>query len=155
MKYFNSPFEYVLLVSFILYLILPVNIPEPIAKFVETPLGIIGLFLITVALFAYVNPILGVLYILVAYELLRRSSRITGKTAYIEYTPAQVIKDEKMRKMNPPPEKTLEEVIVEKMSPIGESNFINKRITNEKEKIIGGAFQPVSENIHNASEVNI
>lgn len=155
MKYFNSPFEYVLLVSFILYLVLPVNIPEPIANFVETPLGIIGLFLITVALFVYVNPILGVLYIFVAYELLRRSSRITGKTAYIEYTPTQVIKDEKMRKMNPPTEKTLEEIIIQKMSPIGESNFVDKRTENVKENIIGGAFQPVSENIHNASEINI
>jgi len=155
MKYFNSPLEYVLLVSFILYLVLPVNIPEPFAKFVETPLGIIGLFLITIALFAYVNPILGVLYIFVAYELLRRSSRVTGKTAYIEYTPSQVIKDEKMRKMNPPPEKTLEEVIVEKMSPIGETNFVDGRITDEKNKIIGGAFQPISENIHNASQINM
>lgn len=155
MKYFNSPFEYVLLVSFILYLVLPVNIPEPIAKFVETPLGIIGLFLITVALFVYVNPILGVLYIFVAYELLRRSSRVTGKTAYIEYTPTQVIKDEKMRKMNPPMEKSLEEIIVHKMSPIGESNFVDGRVTNEKGKVIGGAFQPVSENIHNASQLNM
>lgn len=154
MKYFNSPFEYVLLVSFILYLVLPVNIPEPIAKFVETPLGIIGLFLITVALFVYVNPILGVLYIFVAYELLRRSSRITGKTAYIEYTPTQVIKDENMRKMNPPSEKTLEEIIIQKMSPIGESNFVDGRTENIKGQIIGGVFQPVSENIHNASQIS-
>ena len=155
MKYFNSPFEYVLLVSFILYLVLPVNVPAPIANFIETPLGIIGLFLITVALFAYVNPILGVLYIFVAYELLRRSSHVTGKTAYIEYTPTQVMKDEKMRKMNPPPEKTLEETIVHKMSPIGESNFIDGRVANEKGKIIGGAFQPVSENIHNATQLTM
>ena len=150
MKYFKSPIEYVLLVFFILYLILPINLPEYFAKFVETPLGIIGLFLITVALFAYVNPILGVLYIFVAYELLRRSSYITGKTAYIEYTPTQINKDEKMRKMNPPVERTLEELVIQKMAPIGESTFVDRGILTEKDKYIGGAFQPISENIHNA-----
>lgn len=153
MKYFKSPIEYVLLVLFILYLILPINLPEYFAKFVETPLGIIGLFLITVALFAYVNPILGVLYIFVAYELLRRSSYTTGKTAYIEYTPTQLIKDEKMRKMNPPVEKTLEELVIQKMAPIGESTFVDRGILTEKDKYIGGAFQPISENIHNAENV--
>jgi len=153
MQYLKSPFEYVLLILFVLYLILPVNLPGSLAKFVETPLGIIGLFLVTIALFVYVNPILGILYIFVAYELLRRSSHITGKTSYIEYTPTQVIKDEKMRKMNPLPEKSLEEIIVQKMSPIGENSFIDSRVSNEKSRIVMGAFQPVSENIHNASQV--
>lgn len=155
MKFLKSPIEYILLVSFILYLILPINLPDSVAKFVETPLGIIGLFLITIALFAYVNPILGVLYIFVAYEVLRRSSRITGKTAYIEYTPNQVKKDEKMRKMNPPPEKTLEEVVVQKMAPIGQTTFVDGRaVGGEKGKFIAGAFQPISENIHNASAIH-
>jgi hypothetical protein len=153
MKYFKTPIEYILLVFFVLYLILPINLPEYFAKFVETPLGIIGLFLITIALFVYVNPILGVLYIFVAYELLRRSSQITGKTAYIEYTPTQLKKDENMRKMNPQVERTLEELVIQKMAPIGESTFVDKHILNEKDKHISGAFQPISENIHNAGNV--
>jgi hypothetical protein len=153
MKYFKSPIEYILLVLFILYLVLPINLPEPFAKFVETPLGVIGLFLITIAIFVYINPILGVLYIFVAYELLRRSTYITNKKAYIEYTPTQTKKDEDMRKMNPPVEKTLEEMVVQKMAPIGESMFVEGRIENEKGQVIRGAFQPVSENIHNAESV--
>jgi hypothetical protein len=155
MKYFKSPIEYILLVLFILYLVLPINLPEPFAKMVETPLGVISLFLITIAIFVYINPILGVLYIFVAYELLRRSSYITNKTSYIEYThtPSQIIKDENMRRMNPPLEKTLEEMVVQKMAPIGESMFVENRIENEKGQIIRGAFQPVSENIHNAESV--
>ncbi len=153
MTFFKSPFEYFLLVVFILYLILPLDLPESIAVVVNTPLGIITMFLITVALFAYVNPILGVLYIFVAYELLRRSTRVTGKSAYIQYTPTQVEKNQTMRKMNPPAEKTLEEAIVEKMAPIGENTFVDGRVSNEKHKAIGGAFQPVSEDVHNASKV--
>jgi len=153
MKYFKSPIEYILLVLFILYLVLPINLPEPFAKLVETPLGVIGLFIITIAIFVYINPILGVLYILVAYELLRRSTHFTSKTSYIEHTPTQIEKDEKMRKMNPPTEKTLEELVVQKMAPIGESIFLEGRIENEKGQIIRGAFQPVSENIHNAESV--
>lgn len=151
MTLFNSPFEYLLLVIFILYLILPIELPQEIAVIVETPLGIISMFLVTIALFAYVNPILGVLHIFVAYELLRRSSHVIGKTSYIQYTPTQVEKNENMKKMNPTADKSLEEVIVEKMAPIGENTFVDRRVFNEKNKMIGGVFQPVSENIHNAS----
>jgi hypothetical protein len=67
-------YEIVLLVCFIIYIIFPIQTPTSISKIVESPLGIVILFCITVSLFIYTNPILGVVYILVAYELLRRSS---------------------------------------------------------------------------------
>jgi energy-coupling factor transporter transmembrane protein EcfT len=143
MRFLQSPIEYILFGAFILFLVLPMKIPGDVANLVDSPLGMIALFLITVALFVYVNPILGVLYIFVAYELLRRSSLISGKTAYIEYTPTQPKKDEQMRKMNPAKERTLEETVVEKMSPIGQSNL---------SEFVNTSFKPVSVKTFGASE---
>jgi hypothetical protein len=59
------------------------------------------MFAITLYLFFYSNPILAILYIFVAYELLRRSAAFTGRVAMIQYTPTQQKKDNQMQKMNP------------------------------------------------------
>ena len=77
-------FEIGLLVLFILYIIFPLPTPNIVASFVESPLGIILLFCITISLFIYTNPILGVIYILVDYELLRRSSLVTGRVSVLD-----------------------------------------------------------------------
>jgi hypothetical protein len=144
MKFLNSPIEYAMLGVFILFLIIPVKIPLPIAQVVDSPLGMIMLFLATMALFVYVNPILGILYIFVAYELLRRSGKITGKSAYIEYTPSQTKKDEIMKQMNPPMERSLEEIMVDKMSPVGQSEML---------EYVNTGFKPVSDKTFGASEI--
>ena len=144
MKFLQTPFQYFLLILFVLYLILPIETPFILSNLLNSPLGMIILFLITIALFVYVNPILGILYIFVAYEILRRSNQVSGKSAYITYTPTQTKKDDQMQKMNPPKEITLEETIIEKMSPIGKS---------EPLEYINTTFKPVSDKIHGASEV--
>lgn len=144
MKFLKTPYEYAILVLFILFLVIPVKIPNVLAQLINSPLGMIVLFLITMILFVYVNPILGVLYIFVAYELLRRSEKVTGKSAYIEFTPSQSKKDEEMASMNPPAERSLEEMIVDKMSPVGQSvvtEFVNT------------GFKPVNDKTFGASEV--
>lgn len=145
MKFLKTPFEYSLLVIYILFLIFPIKIPNYIANIIDSPLGIVVLFLIAIALFVYVNPILGILYIFVAYELLRRSTKISGKSAYIEYTPTQNKKDAEMQKMNPPQERTLEETVVEKMSPIGGQSNVGE--------FINSTFKPINGKIFGASEI--
>jgi hypothetical protein len=79
-----KPLEIGLLILFILYIIFPFPTPNVIASFVESPLGMVVLFCITLSLFVYTNPILGVVYILVAYELLRRSSLTTGRVSIVD-----------------------------------------------------------------------
>lgn len=116
-----SPVELVCFVLFIIFIILPVDIPKSIARMVDSSLGMIVVFAVTLYLFFYVNPILGVLYILVAYELLRRSSIVTGRNAIVMNTPTQAAKDIEMAAMNPPQEKTLEEHMVDQRAPIGKS----------------------------------
>ncbi len=68
------------------------------------------------------HPVLGVLGIFVAYELIRRTS--TKTIAMVQYSPEQPVKDMEMKRMNPPKEKTLEEAMVDKMAPISDGGVI-------------------------------
>lgn len=137
-----SPFEIFLFIIFILYLILPFETPYLIASFVDSPLGIISIFIITISIFIYSNPILGILYIFVAYELMRRSSMFSGHTPNIQNTPTQRVKDAELHAMNPIQHKTLEEEVIELKAPIGKSNeieFVDSEFKPVTDKIIYGA----------------
>lgn len=133
------PLELTLLAIFIIYVALPLKTPEGLANLVDSPLGIILLLIATIYLFVYTsNPLLGVIFILVAYELIRRSSN-TSSVRYIELTPSQRTKDIQMRAMNPPKHTSLEEEMVEMRAPIGQSNIVNKPTA--------GNFKPVADKL--------
>ena len=119
-----SSLESSLLVVFILYLVLPIQTPQVLAGAVDSPLGMLAIFIVTIYLFFYSNPVLAIVYVFVAYELLRRSSQVTGRVGIVQYTPTQVKKDSELRAMNPPVVETLEEQVVQKMAPIGRSDPI-------------------------------
>jgi hypothetical protein len=127
-------FDILLLAVFVIYIVFPVETPSVIVPFVESPLGLVVLFAATVSLFVYKNPILGVLFIFVSYELLRRThhnapaSPIVNATKHMvnrvptEVPNTQVEKDVQMIMMNPAVEKTLEEEVVAKEAPVGKSH---------------------------------
>lgn len=147
MKFLDSlktikPFEIFLIIVFILFLILPVEPPFFVASFVDSPLGIIAIFIITITLFIYTNPLLGILFIFVAYELMRKSALFSGHTMNLQYTPTQNVKDAELSAMNPPQQKTLEEEVIEVKAPIGKSNeieFVTSDFKPVTDKILYGA----------------
>jgi hypothetical protein len=153
--------EMVLFLIFILYLVFPIATPDSIATAINSPLGMMGSLIITIYLFFYTNPFLGILFIFVAYDLLRRSSRqISGKSnnnmfnsslnvspsqsSYVQYTPSQDTKNMQLNEMNPASNTSLEEEVVKQMAPIGHSD-INQYIES--------SFKPVTNDIHNAFSV--
>lgn len=140
------PVEIVLFVVFMIYIVFPIGTPEMLAPYFDSALGMVFLFAVTMALFVYTNPILGVLYIFVAYEVLRRSSGSAGnsRAVIMKYTPTQVAKDEDLRKMNPVVEKTVEEEVIEVRAPIGKS---------EPTEYVMTSFKPVAEKLEGASVV--
>jgi hypothetical protein len=140
-----SSVELVLFLAFVLYVVLPMNTPESVKPFVNSPMGLLFFFCVTVGLFAYTNPILGILYILVVYEALRRSSDTfkNPRAIVMEYEPSQKNKDITLQKMNPVRnEKTVEEEVIEARAPI------NK---NPSMEIVQTSFKPVSKTIEGAS----
>jgi len=119
-----SPLEIALFVLFVIYIVLPIETPDTIKPFIHSPLGLVGIFIITLYLFLYTNPILGILYIFVAFELIRRSTQAgnVGTTSYIQYSPSQQRRDSDLKQMNPVMAASLEEDVVSKMAPLGHSD---------------------------------
>ena len=135
----STPLEIILIIVFVLYIIFPIPTPAFIASSVDSSLGILVIFCVTVYLFLYTSPILGILYILVGYELIRRSSLVTARSAIIDYTPTQANKDVQLQKMNPPQTRTLEEDIIEMRAPIGKSSEM---------EYVNTSFQPIADSTY-------
>lgn len=144
--------EMLLLFIFIIYLIFPIGTPELIKSFILSPMGYVTIFIVTLYLFFYSHPILAILYVFVAYELLNRSN-IAEKQKRQQIQPKQVRfsdkgdesqlkKDAEMVSMNPPAKLTLEEELVNQLAPVG--------VTVESKYVVTN-FQPVSDNIDTAS----
>lgn len=140
-----SSLDYILIGLFILFIVLQIEIPAFLAEWIDTPLGIAIVIIISLYMFLYTNPILGVLSLIVAYELLRRSSKKTGRYALTQFLPTQNTRNTEMRAMNPAKTTSLEEEIVSKMAPIGVSNMSGEEISTP--------FHPVNEEIHGASAI--
>lgn len=144
--------EMVVLAIFIIYLVLPIPTPNMISPYIESPLGMIVIFCIIVALFLYSNPILAILYIFVAYTLLQRSAIVSGQSAYVQYTATPAERNaeiqEQIKAATPPQQpvesQTLEEDIVNKMAPVGKS---------ELSAFVPSSYKPVATNVNGASPI--
>ena len=134
--------ETAVIVMLISYLALPIQLPDMFANMVDSPIGTIGIFILSVYLFFNANPLIAVLFVFVAYEMFRRSSNATGKADMIKYTPTQARKDEKMKKMNPVKTTSLEEEVVNEMAPVGKSDI---------SVFTTSTYKPVAENVGSAS----
>jgi len=82
-----SKLEILLLIILIVYVIFPIDTPNILVDYVDSSLGMLVIFITTVYLFFHANIIIAVIYVLVAYELLRRSSQKKGKVVLKQYTP--------------------------------------------------------------------
>ena len=139
-----SKYEATLLVLFIIYLIFDIQPPDMFAAIIDTPLGMVFVLLLTLMNFMKSNVILGVVGLFVAYEVVRRSARVNNRVPMTMYTPSQMNKDIELIQMNPPQDKTLEEEMVDKMAPVGNSSLITYTMSE---------YKPVATETHNASSV--
>jgi hypothetical protein len=88
------------------------------------------------------NPVLGVVFLFVAYEIVRRSARVNNRVPMMMHTPSQAKKDAELASMNPPLATSLEEEVVQQMAPVGKSSLISYTMSE---------YKPISSDIHNAS----
>jgi hypothetical protein len=95
MDYFSTLFDkknmpqLVLSVLFVIYLVMGYKMPDGVAGLIDSTVGKIVVGLVALMLFAYSNPILGVLALLVAYQMIMGSSIKTGMAALEEYYPTE------------------------------------------------------------------
>lgn len=110
----NMP-QSILSILFVVYLVMGYKMPDSIASIIDTTLGKIVVVLVALMLFAYSNPVLGVLSLLVAYQLIRSSSIKTGLAALEEYYPTEQKKWSPFSPTNQFPY-TLEQEVVKNMT---------------------------------------
>ena len=140
-----SPLEIVLFAVFVLYLIFPVPTPSFLIQYINSNISIALIIILTFYMLFYTTPILAILTVFVAYELLRRSHNGLVSKGVTRHSPSQWKKDAEMRKMNPPILKTLEEEVISTMAPVGKGSALYVSETS--------SFKPTQDKIAGASMI--
>lgn len=135
--------ELVLVVLFIIYLIMGLKTPEPVAGMVDTLVGKIAIFIMIIYLFMHANPILAVLALFVGFDLIRRSSMATGIDALQRFSPSEEKKSSQFTAFNQFPY-TLEQEVVAKMAPVMKSGS----------SLSQASYKPLLDNLYDASPLN-
>jgi hypothetical protein len=134
--------ELVLIILLSIYLILGFKTPERIANAVDSLSGKIIICIIVIYLFMYAHPLLAVLALFVAFDLLRRSSMTTGIDSLQKFAPSEEKKMTQFTAYNQFPY-TLEQEVVTKMAPI----------MNSGSSLTQASYKPLLENHHDASSL--
>lgn len=134
--------QLVLVILFIIYILMGYETPEVLANIIDTPLGKILVALFALILFAYSNPILGVLGLIVAYTLIQSATAKTGLAALEEYAPTE---EKKWTPFSPRHQfpYTLEQEVVKKMAS-----------TQFNTDYVKAPYRPILDDTYDASYLN-
>lgn len=144
MDYFDKKHipELVLSILFVLYLVMGFQVPDGVATIIDTTFGKIFVLLVALMLFAYSNPVLGVLALLVAYQFIKGASVKTGMAGLEEYYPTEAKKWSPFTPTHQFPY-TLEQEVVK--------NMTTQKFNTEYVK---APFRPILDDTHNAAYLN-
>jgi hypothetical protein len=148
MDYFRDLFtkkhmpELVLSALLALYLVMGYQVPEGVATMIDSTVGKIVVVVVALMLFAYSNPVLGILALLVAYQLIKGASVKTGMAGLEEYYPTEAKKWSPFTPTHQFPY-TLEQEVVKKMT--------TQKFNTEYVK---APFRPTLDDTHDASPLS-
>tara|TARA_Y100000748_G_scaffold290204_1_gene276661 strand:+ start:11712 stop:12161 length:450 start_codon:yes stop_codon:yes gene_type:complete len=130
--------QIILGVVFLIYIVASVPTPDFLAQMVNTSVGTAIVVILALSMLGCCNPIVAVLGLVAAYELVKRS----GRAAPLAAAPSEVTKLAQMKRYNEFP-KTLEEEMVQKMAPLVRHPPAH-----------GANYKPVLDDIQDAAPVN-
>lgn len=135
----KNPQVYAAVAGLVLYILFPVQTPEPLAGMVDS---IIGRFLFISLGFALLfhHKVLGAVALFAVYELFHRSERATGSYHMRRYLPSESTKVKQIKPMNSFPV-TLEEELITSMVPV-KTTAVQKP-----------SFKPVLDKLYGATQV--
>ena len=110
--------QVMIVVILLIYVLVDVKTPESLAELIDNVYGQIVIILGAMTLFTKCHPLVGVLALFAAYQLIMRSSKATGTYAVEHVMPSEENKYEEMIEQNIIPKKTLEEEVVKNMVPL-------------------------------------
>jgi hypothetical protein len=131
--------QLMLVILFIIYLVLGFKMPDQMANIIDSPAGKIVVALVALLLFGYSNPILGVLGIMVAYQLIKSSSEKTGMAALEKYYPTEEKKWSPFTPIHQFPYTLEQEVVKQMASQKFNANYVK------------APYRPMLDDTHDAS----
>jgi hypothetical protein len=134
--------ELALAILLIVYLVLGFRTPDAVAGMVDSLVGKIVMFVIVIYLFLHANPLLAVLGLFVAFDLMRRSSVATGIDALQKFAPSEEKRTSQFTAYNQFPY-TLEQEVVAKMAPM----------VSAGSSLTQASYKPMLDNLYDASPV--
>jgi len=143
----ENAWELVLAILFIIYLIMGYETPEPVAGMLDSLVGKVVIFVVVIYMFINHHPVLAVLALFVAFDLIRRSSATTSDTMSIaqltKYAPSEKNKTSQFTAFNQFPY-TLEQEVIKKMAPV----------VKPGSSISKASYKPLLENLYDASPLD-
>jgi len=109
--------ELALLAMFVVYILVDIKTPHAISSLVDNVYGNLVVLVLAFYVLLQMNSIVGVVAMIAAYELIRRSSIATGTAAIKRFLPSELKKGKHFSAFNQFPV-TLEEEMVDKMAPL-------------------------------------
>ena len=138
----QEPAEIVLGILMIIFLLMGYKLPTSISYVADSFLGKIVMLLIVGYMFAYTNPILAVLALLVAVNIMMNESNFSTSQS-IQYAPSEENKTSQLTQYNQFPY-TLEQEMVKKMAPIMKPGS----------SISKAEYKPILENTYDATPIS-
>lgn len=109
--------QFLLSILLIIYILVDVPVPAPLANMIDSITGNIVIGLIAVSIFVNGNPLIGILGLLATYMLIKRSGNIKSSKSSNSWPRSEDSKVDDFSKYNDFPV-SLEEEIVQKMAPL-------------------------------------
>lgn len=131
--------EYVAIALMVAFIVTDTKVPKVLGNLVDTLVGRVVVIGLAVSLL-FLHHALGVIALIFAYELIRRSESSTGTFQLRHYLPGLEKKNSHLSAMNQFPV-TLEEQMVNKMVPV-----VSGPPSSSK-------FKPVMDNLHQAAKL--
>jgi len=131
-------------VVFILYILIQTKTPATLAGYINTPVGNIAVALLAISTFYYSNPIVGILGLVAAYELINRSKIAALNDSYNRLVSSESSKFKYMEDLNADRKVvTLEEEMVAKMAPLV-----------KHDAPINSEYKPILDKLHDAAPID-
>ena len=127
--------ENILIALLVIFMVVGKPIPQPLNQYIDTNMGIVTVIIIAISLFAY-SPVLGVVGLLVAYQIIRK----TGTFAIGMYMPSEEKKWVSSEQDYNKPNDTLEQEVIRTMAPTVNPDLMTHT----------GEFTPTLGNTHDA-----
>ena len=131
----------VLAVLLSIFIVFNIQVPHAVANLIDTLLGRVVVIMGALSLL-FAHPVLGVLGIIAAYELIRRSENNTGSGPAKKYLPSEERKSKDLSALNQFPVTVEEQVIAQRLPQTSQHNLPPP------------PFKPVLDNLHEAAKIS-